>query len=72
VQPEEITSDDFRAEIVKSGCCGHSELIKFCAYKLTEYDFVMHLDIDTLLFGPVLSQSQHLCNTSVNTFAKFW
>jgi hypothetical protein len=69
VQPEEITSDDFRAEIVKSGCCGHSELIKFCAYKLIEYDFVMHLDIDTLLFGPVLLQ--HLCNAFLNTFATF-
>jgi alpha-N-acetylglucosamine transferase len=39
--------------MVGSGCCGEKELIKFAAYKLTEYDFVMHLDADAILLVPV-------------------
>lgn len=53
VKPEEILNENFRKEIIKSGCCGISELIKIGAYKLTAYDFVLHLDVDTLMLGPV-------------------
>lgn len=53
IELEEIRNIPFRAEIEKSGCCGHAELIKFCAYKLVEYSFALLMDVDTLLLGPV-------------------
>lgn len=35
------------------GCCGEKELVKFAAYKMVEYQFVVHLDIDTLLLKSI-------------------
>jgi hypothetical protein len=40
--------DPTTKEAVKtSGCCGDSELIKLAAYRLTEFDRVVHVDADT-------------------------
>mmetsp|Transcript_5010 Transcript_5010/g.9672 ORF Transcript_5010/g.9672 Transcript_5010/m.9672 type:complete len:957 (+) Transcript_5010:27-2897(+) len=50
---DEITDKFYREEVEHSGCCGYAELIKFCAYTLTNYSFVLHLDVDTLLLAPV-------------------
>ena len=36
------------AEAVKTnGCCGHLELLKLHAFSLTEYQWVVHLDMDS-------------------------
>lgn len=34
----------------KAGCCGAAELIKLYSYRLVEYDWVIHLDADVLIF----------------------
>lgn len=41
-----------RKEIVGSGCCGELELIKYEAYKLTEYSKIVLLDSDVILTKP--------------------
>ena len=35
------------------GCCGSRELIKLATYKLTDYNFAVHLDLDTLVNHPL-------------------
>lgn len=35
------------------GCCGDKELIKLATYKLTEHEFAVHLDLDTLVIHPL-------------------
>lgn len=41
----------------KAGCCGAAELIKLYSYRLVEYDWVIHLDADVLIF-----QVRFLCD----------
>ncbi|KAL7548057.1 hypothetical protein ACHAWF_011343, partial [Thalassiosira exigua] len=35
------------------GCCGHLELIKLNAFKLTDHPAAVHLDLDTLVVNPL-------------------
>lgn len=39
----------FREHIERNGCCGASELIKLNAYRLIQYDKIVHLDADVIL-----------------------
>ena len=39
----------FREHIERNGCCGASELIKLHAYRLTQYDKIVHLDADVIV-----------------------
>ena len=43
----------------KAGCCGAAELIKLYAYRMVEYDWVIHLDADVLIFQVRHSTAQH-------------
>lgn len=52
VKLSEINSTVLRGEIVGSGCCGELELIKYEAYKLTEYSKIVLLDSDVILTKP--------------------
>lgn len=49
---KDINSTQLRNEIVGSGCCGELELIKYEAYKLTEYSKIVLLDSDVILTKP--------------------
>jgi len=53
VQPHEIATPFVRKHAPKSGCCGLSELIKLYAWTLTEFWRVVHLDMDSLVLGPM-------------------
>jgi hypothetical protein len=53
VRVEDIASEELREKIVKNGCCGEKELIKFEAYTLTEYPIVVLLDLDVLVLKPL-------------------
>ena len=46
--PGSILKNGIRSD----GCCGERELIKLATYKLTDYDFAVHLDLDTLIIHP--------------------
>eukprot|EP01035_Chromulina_nebulosa_P017250 gene17250-22779_t len=48
-----------REKINKNGCCGASELIKLNAYRLTNYDWVVHLDADTMIINPLSELFSH-------------
>eukprot|EP01036_Dinobryon_divergens_P035067 gene35067-45391_t len=48
-----ITFKFLREGILKNGCCGASELIKISAYRLLQYDRVIHLDADTMFLNPI-------------------
>jgi hypothetical protein len=48
----EINSTQLQKEIVTSGCCGELEMIKYEAYKLTEYSKIILLDSDVILTKP--------------------
>ena len=52
VTVSEIQHQSLREGIVKNGCCGEKELIKFYAYTLST-DVVVHLDIDVLILRPM-------------------
>jgi alpha-N-acetylglucosamine transferase len=41
----------------ESGCCGADEFIKLHAYTLTEYHRVVHLDMDSIIYKNMVSQS---------------
>jgi hypothetical protein len=41
----------------KAGCCGAAELIKLYAYRMVEFDWVIHLDADVLIFQVTLYMS---------------
>ena len=51
VAAEDIEGDFLRSHILKSGCCGARELLKFYAWTLTDYWRVVHLDMDSLVLG---------------------
>ena len=42
-----------REKINLNGCCGASELIKLNAYRLSQYDNVVHMDADTMVINPI-------------------
>jgi lipopolysaccharide biosynthesis glycosyltransferase len=42
-----------REKINKNGCCGAAELIKLNSYRLLQYDWVVHMDADTLFSNPI-------------------
>lgn len=46
-----IKFDFLREKINKNGCCGSSELIKLTAYRLMQYDRVVHLDADVIFLN---------------------
>lgn len=48
-----IQSDFLREKIGVNGCCGEKELIKFEAFRLTDYDLVVILDLDVLVLKPL-------------------
>eukprot|EP01038_Epipyxis_sp_PR26KG_P011445 gene11445-15332_t len=48
-----IKFDFLREKINKNGCCGSSELIKLTSYRLIQYDWVVHLDADTIMLNPI-------------------
>jgi hypothetical protein len=37
----------------KNGCCGALELIKLNSYRLTQYEWVIHMDADTFFLNPI-------------------
>lgn len=53
IYPPAIKFDFLRTKIEKNGCCGASELIKLNSYRLLEYDWVVHMDADTMLLNPI-------------------
>lgn len=42
-----------RQAVVTNGCCGHLELLKLHAWSLVEYDWVVHLDMDSFVINPM-------------------
>lgn len=48
-----IKFDFLREKINKNGCCGAKELIKLNAYRLMQYDRVVHVDADTYFVNPI-------------------
>jgi len=50
VELYEIENKDYAEKMKNSGCCGASEFLKLWAYTLTEYDRVIHLDMDSIIY----------------------
>ena len=48
----DIQGDFLREKIVKNGCCGEKELIKFEAFTLTQHEAIVLLDLDALVLQP--------------------
>eukprot|EP01038_Epipyxis_sp_PR26KG_P010758 gene10758-14448_t len=48
-----IKFDFLREKINKNGCCGSAELIKLTSYRLMQYDWIVHMDADTILLNPI-------------------
>jgi hypothetical protein len=53
VAVNEIQNQELRERIVKNGCCGEKELIKFEAFTLVQHPLVVFLDIDVLVLKPL-------------------
>jgi hypothetical protein len=58
VKPPPVATHDIATAFVrqhapKSGCCGLAELLKLYAWTLTEFWRVVHLDMDSLVLGPM-------------------
>jgi hypothetical protein len=53
VHVPDIQLKNLRENIVKSGCCGEKELIKFYSYTLLSSAVVVHLDIDVIVLRPL-------------------
>jgi len=49
----EIRGSFLRQRIVRSGCCGATELMKLWAWSLVEYDRVLLLDTDSIVLRPI-------------------
>lgn len=49
----DIKGDYLRERIEKNGCCGATELLKLYSWSFTEYHRVVHLDMDSLMLGPM-------------------
>jgi len=48
-----IEGKNLREHINYNGCCGASELIKLTSYRLTQYNWVVHMDADTIVNRPL-------------------
>lgn len=46
----EIKNKAYAEKMRDSGCCGADEFLKLWAYTLTEYERVIHLDMDSIVF----------------------
>jgi hypothetical protein len=64
VRVEDIQNPLLQERIVKNGCCGEKELIKFEAFTLTSYPLVVLLDIDTLILQPLDRLFRFMLDTS--------
>ncbi len=53
VNVADIQMKELRETIVKNGCCGEKELIKFYSYTLDSSAVVVHLDIDVIILRPL-------------------
>ena len=51
VELDDIENKDYAEKMRNSGCCGADEFLKLWAYTLTEYHRVVHLDMDSVVFG---------------------
>jgi hypothetical protein len=49
--PQNIKFKFLREHINRNGCCGAAELIKLYAYKLLQYDKIVHMDADVLVLN---------------------
>lgn len=47
---DEIKNEKYVKKMKDSGCCGADEFLKLWAYTLTDYELVVHLDMDSILF----------------------
>lgn len=47
---DEIENQDYAQKMRDSGCCGADEFLKLWAYTLVDYDRVLHLDMDSIIF----------------------
>lgn len=45
----DIENQDYAKKVVTNGCCGHLELLKLWAWSLNDYDWVVHLDMDSFV-----------------------
>ena len=57
-KPVNVTAIDdkftfLKEKLEKNGCCGSAELIKLNSYRLTQYEWVVHMDADTFLNNPI-------------------
>ena len=57
-KPINVTAIDpvfpfLRNKMDKNGCCGALELIKLNSYRLTQYEWVIHMDADTFFLNPI-------------------
>ena len=50
VELEEIENKDYADRMRDSGCCGADEFLKLWAYTLVEYERVIHLDMDSIVY----------------------
>lgn len=50
VELNEIENKNYAESMRKSGCCGADEFLKLWAYTLTEYERVIHLDMDSIIY----------------------
>ena len=50
VELEDIVNKEYAERMRNSGCCGASEFLKLWAYTLTDYERVIHLDMDSIIF----------------------
>ena len=46
----EIENQEYAQKMKDSGCCGADEFLKLWALTLTEYHWVVHLDVDSIVF----------------------
>jgi len=64
VEVTEIRGDYLRNNIEHNGCCGEKELLKLYSYTLTDYDLVVHLDLDVIVLQPLDSIFDLLLSSS--------
>ena len=50
VSLDDIENKAYVEKMKDSGCCGADEFLKLWAYTLTEYERVVHLDMDSIIF----------------------
>lgn len=50
VELDEIKNEQYVEKMRNSGCCGADEFLKLWSYTLTDYEIVIHLDMDSIIF----------------------